>query len=495
MLITQLPINPSRFPNRTRLALALVGILCVWSVQPSCGAPAVTQAEARKALKRAVFFFRSRVSIRGGYLWRYSADLKQREGEDRTGPHTAWVQPPGTPTVGQAYLRAYHLTDEPYLLAAALETGNALVDGQLQSGGWDYRIEFDSQARSQFAYRTDGEARDKRNVTTLDDNTTQAALQFLMTLDQTLMFQNSDIHARALFALEQLLRAQFPLGAWPQRYDRFPDPADFPSHTASYPPTWSRQYPRLDYRNYYTFNDNTIADMITTMFLAARIYDDPRFREAAERAGDFIIAAQMPDPQPAWAQQYNVDMHPAWARKFEPPAVTGGESQGVMRTLLLLFRHTGKRKYLHPIPEALAYLKRSQLENGQLARFYELRTNRPLYFNRNYELTYDDSDLPTHYGFKIASQLDSIQQEYEQLLATKTAEQPITLTTPSIRLTEQLTAAASEVISNLNKDAAWVKSGRLKYQEQESPTEPIIDVPTFIRNVDVLSRFLRAKRK
>ena len=38
----------------------------------------------------------------------------------------------------------------------------------------------------------------------------------------------------------------------------------------------------------------------------------------AERAGDFILAAQMPEPQPAWAQQYDAAMHPAWARKFEP---------------------------------------------------------------------------------------------------------------------------------------------------------------------------------
>lgn len=65
-----------------------------------------------------------------------------------------------------------------------------------------------------------------------------------------------------------------------------------------------------------------------------------------------------------------------------------------------LYIRTGGRKYLAPIPRALAYLKASQLPDGLLARFYELKTNKPLYFTKDYQLTHDDSDVPTHYGFK-----------------------------------------------------------------------------------------------
>ena len=199
-------------------------------------------------------------------------------------------------------------------------------------------------------------------------------------------------------------------------------------------------------------------------------------------------------PQPAWAQQYNAKMQPAWARKFEPPAVTGGESQGVLRTLLALFRHTGNSKYLAPIPTALKYLERSQLENGQLARFYELKTNRPLYFNRNYELTYDDSDLPTHYGFKVNSQLDSIRQTYEHLLATPNPVPPSPARDPPIRLTKRLQNSAHAIVKALNQDGAWIEPGQLKYQKHASPTELIINVRTFIRNVDILSRYVSAQR-
>ena len=56
--------------------------------------------QAADALGRACRFFRNEISVQGGYLWRYSDDLSRREGEGKASVSTAWVQPPGTPTVG-----------------------------------------------------------------------------------------------------------------------------------------------------------------------------------------------------------------------------------------------------------------------------------------------------------------------------------------------------------------------------------------------------------
>src|SRR5262249_44358331 len=139
-----------------------------------------------------------------------------------------------------------------------------------------------------------------------------------------------------------------------------------------------------------------------------------RYIASAGRGGSFLIRAQLPDPQPAWAQQYDREMLPVWERKFEPPAITGLESQDALEVLLLLHRKTGDAKYLAPIPRALAYLKASRLPDGRLARFYELKTNRPLFFTRDYKLTYDGGDVPTHYGFFFASRLDSIEAAYRR---------------------------------------------------------------------------------
>ncbi|NOX54678.1 MAG: polysaccharide lyase [Planctomycetes bacterium] len=439
---------------------SFVAVLLSWSIASNLSAGELTETEAIRALEKAVHFFRNEVSAQGGYLWRCSADLSKREGEGRAGPLTAWVQPPGTPTVGDGYLVAYRLSGRSFLLDAARETGLALVRGQLRSGGWDYRIEFDPKQRKRYAYRVDGESAGRRNVSTLDDDNTQSAIRFLMHLDEALGFRDAEIHEAVQYALDSLVKVQYPNGAWPQRFTEPPDPKRFPVKRASYPKSWSRTWPHKNYASYYTFNDNTIADVIRTLLEAAEIYKDGRYLAAARKGGDFILLAQMPDPQPAWAQQYDADMHPAWARKFEPPAITGGESQGVMRILMTLYQHTADRKYLEPIPRALDYLKRSLRPDGRLARFYELRTNRPLYFTKDYQLTYSDADMPTHYAFVVPSTLDRIASQYEALLKTPRSElKPSRRRARPVRWSRSLEKQARSVVAAMDGRGAWVESG------------------------------------
>ena len=476
--------NPAR---RLALLLSLLSLSgALWAAETT------SQDQALAALEKAVAFFRNEVGIDGGYLWRYSADLARREGEGKATETIAWVQPPGTPSIGSAYLEAYQWTGQAFLLEAALETARALVRGQLRSGGWGYNIEFDPEHRTEFAYRTDPPRAETWNTTTLDDDTTQAVLQFLMRLDKELKFTDASIHEAVQFGLEALLAAQYPNGAWPQRFDAPPTPGRYPVKKAEYPESWSPVFPNIDYRDYYTFNDSTIADSIAVMFDAAAIYDDLRYRAAAEKAGDFILLAQMPDPQPAWAQQYDAEMHPAWARKFEPPAVTGGESQGVMRTLMEIYRCTGNPKYLEPLPRALAYLKASRLPDGRLARFYELKTNTPLYFTKDYHLTYTSDDMPTHYAFIVASHLDEIEAQYESLRAAAPAAIRPSLEAEPGPMTSELAQEVARIIQEMDDRGAWVEEGNLRYHGDDDPTDRIIDCRTFAHRLRTLARFIAA---
>jgi hypothetical protein len=82
-----------------------------------------------------------------------------------------------------------------------------------------------------------------------------------------------------------------------------------------------------------------------------------------------------------------------------------------MEALIAIARITGEKKYLEPIPKALKYLKTCMLKDGRVARFYEFKTNKPLYMNTRYELTYDDSDTPGHYGWKQPAHFDEIEKE------------------------------------------------------------------------------------
>jgi hypothetical protein len=480
---------------------SIVGLLLLLTAsrRPATAADPVSHEQGQQTLRKAVGFFKDDVSASGAYLWQYSSDLKLREGEGVATATQAWVQPPGTPTAGEALLEAYLVCGEPVLLNAAKAAGHALASGQLVSGGWDYRIEFDPPKRSGWQFLVDVKAGEKRsskarNVTTLDDDNTQSALRFLMKLDTVLEHRDQAIHLSVEYALASLLKAQYPNGAWPQRFSEPPNPDVFPVLKASYPETWPREYPKLDYRSYYTFNDNTIADVIDTMFLAAELYDAPQYAAAAERAGDFIILAQMPEPQPVWAQQYNAKMQPAWARRFEPSSVTGGESQGVIRTLISLYRQTGKQKYLEPIPQALDYLVRSELPNGQLARFYELKTNRPLYFTKKYELTYDDSDMPTHYGFKVGSGVKRLRAEFEKARSKPRNSAPLwTTARRKPGNSNSLRSDVRKLVDSMDARGAWLEDGKLRTDDSDHSGQ-IITTKTFIRNIRTLSRYLAATK-
>lgn len=449
----------------------------------------------RQALEKAVGFFRSHAGFRGAYVYRCSSDFSCREGENEALAATGWVEPPGTPAVGRAYLEGWRLTGSQVCLEAAREAAHALVAGQLKSGGWDARFELDPEARKRYAYRTDGEGAGKVNYTTFDDNKTQSALMLLMLVDEALKFGDVSIHEAADYALQQILAAQYPNGGWPQQFAGPPDPARFPVKRASYPDTWPREFPKQDYRSFYTLNDDNMADILGMLFQAARIYGREDCRRAAERTGDFFLLAQMPDPQPGWAQQYDADMHPVWARKFEPPALSGSESQRVMSALLDLYEWTGERKYLAPVPRALNYYQTCLRPDGNLARFYELRTNKPLYFTKDYQLTDSDVDVPTHYSFVIPSRLDRIRQR----LAALEASPPSRFAPPGgarsvPRLTPALKKQAAEVLAALDARGAWVEEGTLASHKQGGGVRQVVDSRTFIRNLGVLASYVAASQ-
>jgi len=234
-------------------------------------------------------------------------------------------------------------------------------------------------------------------------------------------------------------------------------------------------------------------NVIKTMLLAWSAYHDGRYRACAELGGEFLVRAQLPDPQPAWAQQYDRQMHPVWDRKFEPPAITGLESQDALETLLLLARTTGETKFLEPIPRALAYLKKSCLADGRLARFYELGTNRPLYFTRDYQLTYDGDRVPTHYGFVFPSRLDAIEADYNRLRSgvKPPEESPVPRPAPA-----DFEAAIRAILSGQDERGAWTEPGTVRDLEgrKVDTSAGTIQSETFAKNMKALSDYITESR-
>ena len=483
-------MNPFSFSSLVR-ALALF-VIAATTVQ-SAETRGTLRDDAQSALKKAATYYHANVATHGGYVYYYSLDLQQRWGEGVATRDQVFVQPPGTPAVGMALLKAYRATSDSFYLDAARDAARALVYGQLQSGGWTQTIDFDPQGSKVALYRN-GKGKG-RNHTSLDDNQTQAAIQFLTHIDRALEFKNTAIHEAVGFALDALLKAQFPNGGFPQG---FTGPvAAHPVVKASYPAEWPRVWPHEDYWNYYTLNDGLAGTVSETLLVAFYAYKDPRYDAAIRRIGDFLLLAQMPDPQPAWAQQYNYAMHPVWARKFEPPAISGLESEDAVRTLLKVYRFSGDRKYVEPVPRALAYLKESRLPDGRMARYYELHTNRPLYMNRkgpDYFLTFDDTDLPAHYGWKQKTDVDQLEKELESALALK--PRPNVAVRPA-----ELEKQVRQILSEMDDQGRWIvtysgdRNGHdLVGQPSFKPGFRFLSSTVFNRNIEALSDYLVATR-
>jgi PelA/Pel-15E family pectate lyase len=463
-------------------------LLALATLIPATLFSAPTADEVTASMKRAATFYAGEVAVEGGYVYYYSSDLTKRLGE---GPATAteiWVQPPGTPAVGEAFLGAYAATTDPFYLDAARKAGKALAYGQLESGGWRNSIDFDSAGPRIDQYRN-GKGKGK-NFSTLDDDISQAALRFLIRLDAATSFADAEVHGAVEYALPRLLAAQYPNGGFPQGWT---GPVETrPVVKATFPDyDWRTEGRIKEYWNEYTLNDGLAGTVAETLILAHQIYKEPGYLEALKKLGGFLLLAQLPEPQPGWAQQYSATMVPIWARAFEPPAVSGRESGDAMLSLLKIAEATGDRSFAAPVVAGVKYLERSLLPDGQLARYYEIGTNKPLYMQRagkGYELTHDDSALPDHYGWKNPSPLSLIKDAYRALVANRalagvTGPPPLEV------------GAVEKIIAALDAKGRWVSvhdggETRLVGQPKFQPGEEYLSSAVFVENVQALSRAL-----
>jgi hypothetical protein len=477
------------FLTRISIACSLAGVAALTLVSNALAVDAdvATPGIAKAVMKRATEYFTSRVAVHGGYVYYTSLDLSKRWGEGVASKDQIWVQAPGTPTVGIAFLAAYEATRDELYLNAARDAADALVYGQLQSGGWANSIDFDSKSPNTSLYRI-GKGRGKNN-STLDDGITQEALRFLIQLDGVEQGQNGSVREAVKVGLVALLNAQYPNGGFPQvwsapvKSQALILPAQYPDYD------WRTENRVKEYWNLYTLNDGLAGTVTELLIEASKAYPTiPQCNQSLVDLGNFLLLAQMPEPQPAWAQQYDFQMRPAWARKFEPPAISAHESQDAIATLLRIHEVTGDEKYLKPIEPAIKYLQSSLLSDGQLARFYELKTNRPLYMDTKYQLTYDDNDLPKHYGWKVPSRLELLQQRYDQ---AKAGAKPMQQQTDM----RSLSAKASAVIAALDAQGRWVNTAtneRLTGQPKMRPGEAFLASQRFAESLTLLAQYVIA---
>ncbi|MCP3140209.1 pectate lyase [Pyxidicoccus xibeiensis] len=456
-------------------------------------------------MRNAAKYFHDVVARHGGYAWHHNAtNLGERWGDIQLDGDQIMIQSPGTSDVTIAFVEAA-LADPatPALKTYATDAAMALRHGQVKSGGWRLYADFKPTPTLRACYRNTTASCGCGGCTTTsyDDQVTQNALIAMMRTDQLLGFANPAISEASSYARGKVETSQFPTnGGFPQG---FTGPvAARAALPASYPP------PSLDtscglahcYDNVYTheywddptLNDNLASAFVEMLYWAREVYpaQAATYQDMLTAFGGFLRRAQLPQPQPAWAQQYDLQMQPRWARSWEAPAIAGQESQDVMWALLRLYQlDAGVPANRAAVGTALAYLENvDHAGNMLIHRYIELDDTSPSNIGfytvklGGYPVRFSPAP-PTYqnYAWEVPSQLAALRAEYDRLASD---------TTVMKRSCQQLRADTAQAVDTAVNNEKWLTTYSPGGPRSGATPGDYLDTSTFVRNLRTLAEFV-----
>jgi hypothetical protein len=374
--------------------------------------------EVEQVMLRATQFMVEKVSTNGGYVWNYLPDFSRRWGEMEAYKTMIWLQHPGTVSMGHLFLEAYHATNNEYYYQAAQKAAAAVIWGQSNEGGWNYIVDFAGDKSLKQWYNTIGkngwrleEFQHYYGNSTFDDDITSDAARFLLRM---YLEKLDPAYKPALDkVINFILKSQYPLGGWPQRY-----PLMYDFNKEGHP----------DYTSYYTFNDDVIWENVHFLIQCYLTLGEERFLDPINRGLNFYLISQ--DACGAWGQQLTMGLEHTGARTYEPTAYLPGTTFDNATLLLKFYQYTGDKRFLNGVPKAIKWLEETVLPAEKSAggkyshaTFVEKGTNKPIYVHRKgsnvkygrYYVDYDDANLLGHYGGKGKVWTEQLKQRYQKL--------------------------------------------------------------------------------
>jgi hypothetical protein len=376
--------------------------------------------QAEQAMVRATKFMVDEVSYNGGYVWYYMPDFSRQWGEMEAYKTMIWTQDGGTVSVGHTLLDAYRVTGNEYFYQAAEKAAAALIWGQSNEGGWNYMIDFAGDRSLRQWYNTIGkngwrleEFQHYYGNDTYDDDVSSDAARFIFRM----YIEKMDPKYKPALdkAISFLLKSQYPIGGWPQRY-----PLKYDFNKAGHP----------DYSSYHTFNDDVIWENVNFLIQCYQALGEERLLEPIDRGMNFYLISQQGNG--AWGQQYNMQLEVAGARTYEPAAYLPRATFGNALLMLKFYQYTGDRKYLARIPDAINWLDKVRLpasmtQDGRFTHslFVEVGTDKPIFVHRkgsnvthgHYYVDYNDSKLLAHMQGKGNINVEKLKQDYAKIIA------------------------------------------------------------------------------
>ena len=319
--------------NRDQTVLLVVFTLFSIAFLAPRSLPARPRESRRRASapEAAIRFFHREVGVEGTYVWLYSADLEKREGRgkgrraQRDGSSRREPRSSERPILDLHELTGRGLSA---LDAARATAGRPppRVSSTPAAGASASTSIPRCQKEARLPRRRSSPDRKARDITILDDDRTQSVIRFLARYDRVTGFREVGIGRATRRALDALIAGQHANGGWTQDHPR--------------PGQWTPAVPRTGaHRSLPPSGEATPSEGVLESLHAERRrpgrrdpYPSLRSRglrrprsicEAALRGGDFLRLAQLPLPRsPAGPSSTTTTCVPAWARKFEPPAVS-----------------------------------------------------------------------------------------------------------------------------------------------------------------------------
>ena len=286
---------------------------------------------------------------------------------------------------------AFYASDE------AIRIGDNILLYQRNTGGWRQNIDM-ARPLSQ-SDKTKLRKAKIRTDSTLDNGATHTQMRYLAKVYNATKLER--FKQTFLKGTDYLLEAQYPNGGWPQTY------------------------PSLrGYSKYITFNDgamigamSVLRDIASKKPEYAFVGEDRRRRadRAVQEGIECILKCQIvvDGKKTAWCAQHDEKTFaPRKARSYELPSISGAESVGIVRFLMSI--DNPNPEIIEAVQSTIAWFNRvklngirqidkpdESLEGGYdkvviedttappiWARFYQIRTNRPIFCGRDGEVKY-----------------------------------------------------------------------------------------------------------
>jgi len=261
---------------------------------------------------------------------------------------------------------------------------------QRNNGGWGKAVpDLNSYNTAQTSTEIATALSQKNYIdTTIDNGHVTTELRWLLADYKST--NNPNYLAAAEKAIDYLFLAQYANGGWPQYY---PD--------------------KSLYRHQITYNDDAIVKVMNVMWDISKKQKDMEIVDSKyiamattsfNKGIDIILKTQVTinGKKTAWCAQHDeITLLPALARAYELPSISGSESVGIIRTLMLVEQPSAAVK--QAVKDAVEYFVAAKLfdiktektsnptdvivvaspGNVIWARFYDLETNLPFFCGRD----------------------------------------------------------------------------------------------------------------